>query len=108
MYFRVLAAVGGTWKLFGHYDGPSKTRFGSDHAPIGELCATSSWDAGDYIIDTYRVTSNHGSLPTGPYQLWVGFFTGSNPNFRNMPVSSAPPGWADAQQRVRIATLPLR
>ncbi|MBK9069671.1 MAG: hypothetical protein IPL79_01480 [Myxococcales bacterium] len=108
LYFRVLAAVGGTWKLFGHYDGPSKTRFGSDHAPIGELCASSTWDAGDYIIDTYRVTSNHGSLPTGPYQLWVGFFTGTNPNFRNMPVSSAPPGWADAQQRVRIATLPLR
>lgn len=108
LYFRVLAAVGGTWKVFGHYDGPSKTRFGSDHAPIGELCATSTWEAGDYIIDTYRVTSNHGSLPTGPYQLWVGFFTGSNPNFRNMPVSSAPPGWADAQQRVRIATLPLR
>lgn len=107
LYFRVLAPMGGNWKLFGHYDGPGQARFGSDHAPIDELCGTNVWEAGDYIVDTYRVTSNHGALPVGPYQLWVGLFTGTNPNFRNMSVSSAPAGSADGQQRVKIATVPV-
>ena len=43
----------------------------------------------------------------GTYELWVGFFTGSNPNRTNMKVSQAPPGWKDNADRVHLGGIVL-
>jgi hypothetical protein len=89
MYYKVLAPVGGAWQVLMHIDGPA--RFSGDHKPIEDRCPTSTWQAGDYIVDTTTFTAAPGAKPTGRYDVLVGFFTGSNPNFRNMPLSEVPP-----------------
>ena len=90
MYYRVTQQVSGQWHIFMHFDGPQALRFNGDHFPIDELCPTSTWQAGDYIIDRHTVTSGGGAFPSGNYDVWTGFFTGSNPNFKNMAISEAP------------------
>ena len=105
VYYKVLQAVSGNWKVLFHFDGP--LRFNGDHDPIGGRCQTSTWQPGDYIIDTYTVIAGGGTFTTGPYEVWTGFFTGSNPNWKNMPVSEAPGDLRDNADRVKITTLSL-
>lgn len=105
MYYKVLQPVGGAWKVLFHFDGP--LRFNGDHEPIGGRCQTSTWQPGDYIIDRYTVVAGGGSYAPGGYDVWTGFFTGSTPNFKNMPVTEAPAGRRDDANRIKIATLKL-
>ena len=42
---------------------------------------------------------------SGAYEVWTGFFTGSNPNFKNMAVSEAPGDMRDKDDRVKITTI---
>jgi hypothetical protein len=107
LYFKVLAPVGGSWEIFEHFDPPSRTRFVGDHFPIHNTCATSFWQQGDYIVDEADVDTGGVGLSAGPYELWVGFFTGQNPNWTNMKVTSAPPGWKDEHDRVHLGTVDL-
>lgn len=106
-YWKVLAPVGGNWKMFVHVD-QGAVRIGGDHPPIKDRCPTSNWQAGDYIIDRHMFAAGSGGHPLGPYAVWIGMFTGSMPSFRNMDVSTAPQELRDPNQRVKIGTLVLQ
>ena len=105
LYYKILQPVGGTWKSLMHFDGP--LRFNGDHEPIKGRCPTSTWQPGDYIVDTLTVTAGGGAFPTGKYDLWIGFFTGSAPNWKNMNVSEAPGDMRDTADRVKITSIML-
>jgi len=107
LYYKVIQGVGGAWKSLMHFDGP--LRFNGDHPPIKDRCPTSTWQPGDFIIDTYTINVGGGAFPRGKYDLWIGFFTGSAPNWKNMPVSSpgAPHDMRDTADRVKIMSVTL-
>ncbi|MGE5185605.1 MAG: ArnT family glycosyltransferase [Acidobacteriota bacterium] len=105
VYYKVLQPVGGNWKVLFHFDGP--LRFNGDHDPIGGRCQTSTWQPGDYIVDTNTVVAGGSTFSKGPYDVWTGFFTGANPNWHNMPVSEAPQDMKDTTDRVKITTIDL-
>jgi len=103
MYYKILQPVGGTWTVLFHFTGP--TYFNGDHLPIDNKCPTSTWQPGDYIIDTHTVSAAGGGYAAGTYEVWTGFFTGTNPNFKNMTVSEAPGDMRDKDDRVKITTI---
>ncbi|MEO6777794.1 MAG: hypothetical protein ABI467_33040 [Kofleriaceae bacterium] len=103
MYYKILQPVGGSWTVLFHFTGP--TYFNGDHLPIDNKCPTSTWQPGDYIVDTHTVTAAGGGYAVGTYEVWTGFFTGSNPNFRNMSISEAPGDMRDKDDRVKITTI---
>jgi hypothetical protein len=108
LYYKILAPVGGAWTTLMHFDGSG--RFNGDHLPIENRCPTSTWQAGDFIVDTYTVTAGGGpAFAAGStYDLFIGFFTGTNPNWKNMPVSEAPGNMRDSlTDRVKIMQLQL-
>ncbi len=105
MYYKINAAVGGKWKSLMHFDGP--LRFNGDHWPIDDRCPTGTWQPGDYIVDTFTVSAGGKTFPTGKYDLWVGFFTGTAPNWKNMTVSEAPSDMRDTADRVKITSIIL-
>jgi hypothetical protein len=105
-YYKILAPVGGVWTMLMHFDGPLRLRDG-DHKPIKDRCPTSSWMPGDYVIDRHTMRTSGGGFPAGRYDLWIGFFTGSAPNFRNMTVSAAPGDMRDTVDRVKITSIIL-
>nr|MBP9088652.1 hypothetical protein [Kofleriaceae bacterium] len=106
LFYKVLQTIPGSYKVFFHIDG-SGLRFNGDHEPIGGRCATSYWKVGDYIADTFRIEAGGATFPPGAYDVWVGFFTGSSPNWRNMTVSNAPADSRDNVDRVRLLKLKL-
>lgn len=89
IYYKLLAPMGGTWKVFQHYD-RGGARFIGDHVPIGGRCPTIEWQTGDYIVDRHSVLAGAPGLGNGSYELWTGFFTGVAPSWRNMKVTQAP------------------
>lgn len=103
MTYHVLKPVGGAWRVFAHFDGSQ--RFNGDHDPIRGRCATNYWQPGDYIVDRFTASAGDVSFAKGSYDMWVGFFTGSNPNWRNMPVSA---GAKDNNNRVKVGSIRLR
>jgi hypothetical protein len=105
MYYKILQPVGGNWRVLFHFDGA--LRFNGDHEPIKGRCQTSTWQPGDYIVDSYTVTAGAGAFTPGPYEVWTGFFTGSAPNWKNMTVSEAPPELRDTADRVKITSIRL-
>jgi len=107
LYYKILAPVGGSWKTLMHFDGPSGRAGNGDHEPIGGRCPTSTWQLGDYIIDRFTARAGGGAFPGGVYEVWLGFFTGAAPNWKNMTVSEAPGDMRDNVDRVRITTLGL-
>lgn len=108
IYYKILQTVGGNWKSLMHVDGPSGRAGNGDHDPIAGRCPTSTWQPGDYIIDRFT-TRVGGVFPGGVYDVWIGFFTGSNPNWRNMPVAlpKLPSEMRDNADRVKITTVVL-
>jgi len=105
LYFKVLQPVGGAWQVLMHFDGSAGRAGNGDHFPIDNICQTSTWQPGDYIVDHFTVAGLAPAFPAGTYDVWTGFFTGSNPNWRNMPVSEAPPDMRDTADRVKITTI---
>ncbi|HEX5059954.1 MAG TPA: glycosyltransferase family 39 protein [Kofleriaceae bacterium] len=105
MVYKVLQPVPGNWRVLFHFDGA--LRFNGDHEPIKGRCQTSTWQPGDFIVDRYTVTAGAGAFTPGPYDVWTGFFTGSNPNWKNMTVSEAPADMRDQADRVKITTITL-
>jgi hypothetical protein len=45
------------------------------------------------------------TFPLGTYEIWTGLFTGTNPNWKNMPVSEAPGDMRDNADRVKIGSI---
>jgi hypothetical protein len=107
IYYKILQPVGGSWKALMHFDGPAGRAGSGDHEPIGGRCPTSTWQPGDYIIDKFTPRAGGGAFPSGTYDVWIGFFTGTNPNWKNMTVSEAPGDMRDNVDRVKITTLSL-
>lgn len=105
LFYKILQPVGANWRVLLHFDGG--LRFNGDHEPINGRCQTSTWQPGDFIVDTYTVTAGGGTFPAGPYEVWTGFFTGTNPNWKNMSVSEAPAEMRDTADRVKITTITL-
>lgn len=105
IYYKILQPVGGNWTAIMHFDGA--IRFSGDHKPIQDRCPTSTWQPGDYIIDRVSVVAGSAGHPLGNYDLWIGFFTGTAPNFKNMTISTAPSDMRDTNDRVKIATVIL-
>ncbi|HEX3477014.1 MAG TPA: hypothetical protein VHT91_18450 [Kofleriaceae bacterium] len=107
LYYKILQPVGGSWKTLVHIDGFGVRAGIGDHDPIGGRCPTSTWQLGDYIIDRFTTSAGGGAFPSGVYEVWTGFFTGSNPNWRNMTLSEAPGDMRDSVDRVKITTITL-
>jgi hypothetical protein len=107
LYYKILQPVGGSWKTLVHIDGAGGRAGIGDHDPIGGRCPTSTWQLGDYIIDRFTTSAGGGAFPTGTHEVWTGFFTGANPNWRNMPLSEAPGDMRDSVDRVKITTIGL-
>ncbi len=107
VYYKILQPVGASWKAFMHFDGRAGRAGNADHEPIKGRCPTSTWQPGDFIVDRFNGSAGSGAYPPGPVDVWIGFFTGANPSFRNMPLSEAPPEIRDQHERVKITTLVL-
>jgi hypothetical protein len=108
LYYKILRPVGGAWQIFLHFDNNYGRLGNGDHKPIHDLCPTSTWQPGDYIVDTHTVQGLGGAFPSGPFDVVTGFFTGSNPNFRNMSVSGPTGDVHDNGTSVRIGRITLR
>jgi hypothetical protein len=107
LYYKILQPVGAAWKSLMHFDGNGGRAGNADHEPINGRCSTATWQPGDYIIDRFKGVAGTSAYPAGRLEIWAGFFTGSAPSFRNMPVSEAPPDMRDQNDRVKIATVIL-
>jgi hypothetical protein len=107
MYYKITGTIAGSWSVLFHFDGQYGRAFNGDHPPIDNLCATSMWQAGDYIVDTYTVIAGNPMTPKGPLEVWTGFFTGSGGNFKNMQLTDAPHDIRDQTDRVKITTIVL-
>jgi hypothetical protein len=107
MFYKVLQPVPGNWRVLFHFDGPNGLRFNGDHEPIKGRCQTSTWQPGDFIVDTHTVTAGGAGFVNAPHEVWTGFFTGSNPNWKNMTISEAPADMRDQTDRVKITTIGL-
>ena len=68
IYYKILAPVGGAWKIADALRRPAGSRVNGDHEPIDDRCPTSTWQPGDYIIDTFTLTAGGGAFPGGPYE----------------------------------------
>lgn len=101
-YYKILAPVGGSWQMLVHIDGPVRMRDG-DHKPIKDRCPTTTWMHGDYIIDRHPIST--AGNPSGRYDIWIGFFTGAAPSFRNMTVSAAPGDLTDSTDRIKLGQI---
>jgi hypothetical protein len=108
VYYKILQQVGGNWKALMHIDGAAGRAGNGDPDPISGRCPTSTWQPGDYIIDRFT-TRVGGVFPAGTNDVWIGFFTGQNPNWRNMPVAlpERPSEMRDNADRVKITTIGL-
>jgi hypothetical protein len=107
-YYKILGSIGPSYTVLYHIDSNQFGRaFTADHPPTEGLCATSTWQAGDYIIDTHTVWAGNATTPKGTFEVWTGFFTGSGGNFKNMTLSEAPGDMRDPTDRVKITTIVL-
>jgi hypothetical protein len=80
--YRVLAPLDRDWRIFAHFDSPAM-RVNADHDPAIGWCPTSGWQRGETIVDRIPVRFERA----GRYALTIGFFTGSAPDWVNLPVS---------------------
>ena len=110
MYYKILAPPGASWTTLFHFDATWGRAFNGDHVPLDNKCSTSTWQAGDYIVDTYEVIAGNATTPYGRLDVWTGFFTGSMGNYKNMPISEAPSAMRDPNPetpRLKITTIVL-
>ena len=104
LFFKVLKPVGGSWKIFVHFDGGG-LRFQGDHSPINGRCGTSFWQPGDYIVDRFTVEAGDLTYAKTAYTARIGFFVGSHGNWKNMKVIEGEHGEDD---RVPVGVLQVR
>jgi hypothetical protein len=74
LYFRVLAPLRGSWKVFVHLDGLQR-RFNADHPPFEGKYPARWWHSGDVLADSTEIRLEPHFSP-GPYRLYFGLFDG--------------------------------
>jgi 4-amino-4-deoxy-L-arabinose transferase-like glycosyltransferase len=94
MFYKVNAPVGGSHRVFIHFDGPG-TRFNGDHTPLDGKFPANYWVPGYYIIDEFTVTPDRMSQPAGMYTIFTGFWQGDS----RLKITSGP---SDGDNRARI------
>ena len=104
LYYKVLKPLDRSWKIFIHMDGPM--RVNGDHDPLGGRCPTTTWKPGDVIIDRTPLRVDP-TLNSGKYMVWIGFFGGVAPNWRNLSLSDAPSAMRDEHQRFRLTSIEI-
>lgn len=102
LYYRVLAPIPVSYKIFLHFDGAG-ARWNGDHAPVGGKFQTSYWSPGTYITDEHRIPVGRMSQAPGYYQVFTGFWPGGDGP--RMTVSAGP---HEADQRVRIGIIRVK
>jgi hypothetical protein len=100
LYFQVLQPLGGSYKVFIHFDGPG-TRFNGDHVPLEGRFPTNHWVPGYYIIDEHAMAPDRAMQPAGYYRLFMGFFAGEN----RLKVTTGP---QDGENRVKLGGISIR
>jgi hypothetical protein len=103
LWFRVKKRFSTNQKIFLHFDSAG-VRFQGDHDPVA--CNTTSWQVGDVVADTYRVTAAPEiTHPKTSYGVYMGFFSGGAGQWRNMTVLSSN---KDSNNRVFLGNLKVR
>ena len=103
--FRVKSQVGGSWKVFTHFDGPG-IRFHGDHDPVKGLYSTSYWTTGDYIIDTFKVSAGNFAFPSATFTVMMGFWPGGGAETRlRLMVPPTPPELDKRENRCLVGTI---
>jgi hypothetical protein len=100
LYYKVLAPVGGTYKVFIHFDGPG-ARMNGDHVPLAGRFPTQNWVTGYYITDEHVMKPDRAGEPSGPYTILMGFFAGD----KRLKVTSGP---ADGENRVKLGPMTVQ
>ncbi|HZS38014.1 MAG TPA: glycosyltransferase family 39 protein [Polyangia bacterium] len=100
LYFKVMAPLGGSYKVFLHFDGPG-TRFNGDHVPLEGRFPTQNWVPGYYITDEHLMTPDRATQPSGYYRIFMGMFAGD----QRLKVISGP---QDGDQRVKLGQVTIR
>jgi hypothetical protein len=100
LYFRVLAPVGGSYKIFLHFDGPG-ARVNGDHVPLDGRFPTQFWTPGTYVTDEYVLKPDHATQPKGLFQLYFGLFAGD----KRLKVKEGP---SDGENRVRLGSVNVK
>jgi hypothetical protein len=74
VYYRVQAALAGTWQTFVHFDGLQR-RFNADHEPLEGRYPMRFWRQKDVIVDRTEVLLEP-NFSAGDYQVYFGLFQG--------------------------------
>ncbi|MEZ4265086.1 MAG: carbohydrate-binding family 9-like protein [Myxococcota bacterium] len=86
-YWEALEDLGGSWKIFVHFEAPGK-RGVFDHQAVGELYPLARWKKGEIIKDVQKITVG-SDFPTATAKLFVGIFDEA--------------AWSERQANVRMA-----
>lgn len=97
--YKVLQPLDRTWKAFVHLDGP--VRVNGDHEPLSGRCPTTSWRAGDFLVDRIALRAT----TAGRYSINIGFFRGPAPRWTNLPISAGPAALRDSWGRLRLGQI---
>jgi hypothetical protein len=84
-------------------DGPKK-RVNGDHDPLGGRCPMTTWKPGDVIVDRASLRVEP-SFDSGTYDVWIRFYSGVDPNWRNLVLSDAPPTLRDEHGRFKLTSV---
>jgi hypothetical protein len=104
LYWKVNAALPGSYKVFVHIDGAG-TRINGDHVPLDGKFPTNYWVVGSYITDEHTVKpsdNNTGTAPnSGFYQVYMGMYLGSE----RLKVLTGP---SDGDNRARLGGINIK
>jgi hypothetical protein len=100
LYFQVLQPVGGSYKVFLHFDGPG-TRFNGDHVPLEGRFPTQHWVPGYYVTDEHAMAPDRATQPSGYYRIFMGFFSGET----RLKVTDGP---QDGENRVKLGGISIK
>lgn len=102
LYYRVLTAVPGNYRIFLHFDGMG-TRWNGDHIPLAGKFPTNFWSPGTYVTDEHRSAISRVSQPAGYYQVFTGFWPGGEG--ARLKISA---GAHESDQRVRLGVIRVK
>ncbi len=102
LYYRVLAPVPVSYRIFLHFDGMG-TRWNGDHMPLEGKFPTSFWSPGIFVTDEHRISVSRLGQPAGYYQIFTGLWPGGEG--ARLRITEGP---HESDQRVRIGVLKVK